>query len=160
MHFAPRKVEIGKKSDLILSTYGDPTRLPYTEESGVIHNILMDFDTAFGPDIDQTGLDEWVHELREANDAFNNLRYDRHETQQYAQAGRSKQERTNTDEAYHDLVEKINAYVILNGATNPLRSAINGINLMINAENALLKGRRTRSAGKADTPDEDEPDEE
>lgn len=44
--------------------YGDPTSLPQTEESGILHNLLQDFDAYIEDVLRSVGADAWVNDLR------------------------------------------------------------------------------------------------
>ncbi len=164
-HFKPEVVLSAKKAAIILNTYGDPTRLPYTEETGVLRNLLTDLDKKLQfADHQALGIVDWLKELARANEEFARQVGYRQSHHINLTAGESKAKRQAVDAAFNKLVEMINAYVLIAEDPSLLYDAILNINQMINEESAVIKARRTRSAKKKenepDIPDGDDGEEE
>lgn len=154
-HFKPEVVLSAKKAAIILNTYGDPTRLPYTEETGVLRNLHTDLDKKLQfADHQALGILDWLKELARANEEFAKQVGYRQSHHVNLRAGETKAKRQAVDAAFNKLVEMINAYVLISEEYTKLYQPIVDINQVIKEESAVIKARRTRSAKKkANEPD-------
>lgn len=125
--------------------YGDPTSLPQTEESGILHNLLQDFDAYLEDVLRSVGADAWVNDLRTKEDAFLSAVANRTEEESMRTVGIVKQTRQSADEAYRSLVDLVNALAVVNGDA-PYATFINHVNVLIDQQKSVLKARATRGA--------------
>lgn len=125
--------------------YGDPTSLPQTEESGILHNLLQDFDAYLEDVLRSVGADAWVNDLRTKENAFLSAVANRTEEESMRTVGIVKQTRQSADEAYRSLVDLVNALAVVNGDA-PYATFINHVNVLIDQQKSLLKARATRGA--------------
>lgn len=125
--------------------YGDPTSLPQTEESGILHNLLQDFDAYLEDVLRSVGADAWVNDLRTKENAFLSAVANRTEEESMRTVGIVKQTRQSADEAYRSLVDLVNALAVVNGDA-PYAIFINHVNVLIDQQKSVLKARATRGA--------------
>lgn len=159
-HFRDHEKDLAKQADRILSTYGDPTKLPYTEETGVLRNLITDLYNHIKPGhITDLGIGAWLAELNSANTAFSDLVKERNSEQASLISGESKAKRREVDEAYKKLVEMVNAFALVAENPSVFADAIQKVNQIIDKESAVLKARRTRSNNKNNNeePDDTQP---
>lgn len=125
--------------------YGDPTSLPQTEESGILHNLLQDFDAYLEDFLKSVGVDAWLDALRAKEEAFLDAVADRTEQEASRTVGIVKQTRQSADEAYRSLVDLVNALAVVNGDA-PYATFIDHVNVLIDQQKSVLKARATRGA--------------
>lgn len=128
--------------------YGDPTSLPQTEESGILHNLLQDFDSYLEDTLNSVGVDAWLDDLREKENAFLEAVAARTEQEASRTVGIVKQKRQSADEAYRSLVDLVNALAVVNGDA-PYATFIDHVNVLIDQQKSVLKARATRGAKKS-----------
>ena len=127
--------------------YGDPTSLPQTEESGILHNLLQDFDSYLEDTLSSVGVDAWLDDLREKENAFLEAVAARTEQEASRTVGIVKQTRQSADEAYRSLVDLVNALAVVNGDA-PYATFIDHVNVLIDQQKSVLKARATNNAKK------------
>lgn len=98
----------------IINLYGDVCTLTYSEQSSAIENLTNDLELpVIAIHTDKIGLTDWVDELKRQNRQFNeafdaiNSEFARRESNDV------KAVRTLIDPVYLQLVERINAFIIL-----------------------------------------------
>lgn len=135
-----------KAYDIVLK-YGNPIRLPQTQESGVLHNLLQDLGTLAAEDRTKAALDAWINHLSECENKFLAAVGERTEEEAARVNGIVKQTRTASETAYRKLVEVVNA---LNGllAESDYTTFISHVNALIDRQKSILKTRSTNSAKK------------
>ena len=125
--------------------YGDPTSLPQTEESGILHNLLQDFDSYLEDTLNSVGVDAWLDDLREKENAFLEAVAARTEQEASRTVGIVKQKRQSADEAYRSLVDLGNALAVVKWDA-PYASFMAHVNVLIDQQKSVLKARATRGA--------------
>lgn len=129
----------------LFDKYGDPTTLPQTEESGVLHNLLQDLKALSSDLLTQVAFGPWLSALSDAEDAFLDAVTKRTEEEAARRSGIVKQTRTEADEAYRSLVGMVNALATVNGDAD-YAVFIDHLNAIIDRQKTVLKTRTTRSA--------------
>lgn len=140
------KATAQKTYDIVLK-YGNPIRLPQTQESGVLHNLLQDLNALPAEDRTKAALDAWINHLSECENNFLAAVGERTVEEAARINGIVKQTRTATETAYRKLVEVVNA---LNGllAESDYTTFIDHVNALIDRQKTILKTRSTISAKK------------
>jgi len=140
------KATAQKTYDIVLK-YGNPIRLPQTQESGVLHNLLQDLNALPAEDRTKAALDAWINHLSECENNFLAAVGERTVEESARINGIVKQTRTATEAAYRKLVEVVNA---LNGllAESDYTIFIDHVNALIDRQKTILKTRSTISAKK------------
>ncbi len=131
----------------IFDKYGNPTKLPQTEESGVLHNLLQDLTALESEKRTALALDVWITDLQTKEEAFLAAAAVRTKEAAARQTGIVKETRTTTDTAYRSLVDTVNALVMLNGDAD-YATFIDHVNAIIERQKVILKARQTNNSKK------------
>lgn len=145
----PEEVVAGsaRMAKALLDKYGDPTRKPQTEESGILHNLIQDFEANREEQFPDLGVEIWVTDLKNKNQKFLDYSKSRTEEEAARQVGIVKEKILSVNAAYLKLVDTVNAMVLLNGEEK-FESFIDRMNILIDRQKAVLKARSTNSAKK------------
>jgi hypothetical protein len=108
---AERLLFVVRKSAIDL---GDPLRLGFTKETTAINSLLRNLEP-FSADIELIGATKRLSELATANRSFEELQIERNIEKAGKHTGNVKEARTETDTAYLNIVERINAQALLRG---------------------------------------------
>jgi hypothetical protein len=149
-HFIPEKAEAAKKLTIIFDTYGNLTIEAYDEETAKITSLVNDLQVNHSAEINLLGVADWVDELKASNIGFEDIKNTRYNEETSKTTLRMKQVRIETDKMYQDMINRINAQILLNGESN-YKDFVIAINQRI--ENVrLVLAKRKGGKGK----DEDE----
>lgn len=121
-------------------------------KSGAIKKLLADLRGPYSQDVMAAGLDGWLNQLEiddNARTTEENSRYDEKEEKTHL---RMKQVRVEMDDAYHAVVEKINALILVNGEA-PYVDFVNKLNLRIDSYANDLALRNGKGKKPTDTPE-------
>lgn len=140
----------------LFDKYDDPTKLPQTEESGVLHNLLQDLNALDSGKRTALALDVWITDLQEKEEAFLAAAAQRTEEDAARQVGIVKETRAAADAAYRSLVDTVNALAIIEGDTE-YATFIDHVNAMIDRQKAILKTRTTRAKNEEGKEEDDAP---
>ncbi len=141
----------------LFDKYGDPTALPQTEESGVLHNLLQDLQAMPAEKRTALALDVWISDLEEKEKVFLAAVQQRTSEQASRVVGIVKQSRQKAEAAYDSLVDTVNALVLLEGEAD-YATFIDHVNVLIDRQKTVLKTRSTlnaKKAGQTETPPEE-----
>lgn len=149
-HFNADIRAAAKRLQIVFNTYGNLTIKPYDAETGSLNSLINDFTTTYAADVATVGLTEWVTELAAKNKAFDDLKNNRYSDEASKTILRMKQERVKTEELYRQIVERINALIVVEGSAAysefvaELNKRIEGYNNTIAIRRA--KGKKTAVA--------------
>lgn len=133
----------------LIDKYGDPTDKPQTEESGILHNLIQDFEADMDENFSNLMVEVWVTDLKNKNQRFLDYSRMRNEEESARQVGVVKEKILLVNEAYRKLIDTVNAMVLLNGEAK-FASFIDQMNILIDRQKTVLKARATNSAKKND----------
>ena len=136
-----------KELEKLFDKYGDPTQLSQVEESGIIHNLLQDIEADPAEKRTAAGFDPWSADMAAKEEAFLEAVKARNEEEGARVTGIVKATRLESDAAYRQLVDTVNALVTLNGDA-PYLSFITSVNALIDRQKAILKARQTKADKK------------
>ena len=114
-HFDSEVAESARRIIRILDQFGNPTKLPYNNETSVLNSIIASLETTLSADIIQIGLSPWVANIKQLNTDFAKLFNDRRDEYAGRVIPAMKETRVLTDAAYKKMVERINALTIVHG---------------------------------------------
>jgi hypothetical protein len=114
-HFNPEVQGAAKRLKILFDTYGNLVQKPLNEETSALYNLLQDLNGKYAADTATAMLTEWAAELGAANEAFSKLMQDRYEETALKTDLVLKHCRTNVDDAYRAIVERIDALVVVEG---------------------------------------------
>lgn len=140
--------EAGKRLKLVLDNYKFRLDDNYMVESGIIDNILQDFQN-HATDLVKLNLTDLATQLREANDYVRKLLADRNEERSTYVIGALKTARKASDKAYAIVLMHTNAYLLLNPDR---REAIDLMRLLCEDFEYLRKHAFGPSSKKEDGP--------
>lgn len=133
----------------LIDKYGDPTDKPQTEESGILHNLIQDFEAGMEENFSNLQVEVWVTDLKNKNQRFLDYSRMRNEEESARQVGVVKEKILLVNEAYRKLIDTVNAMVLLNGEAK-FASFIDQMNNLIDRQKTVLKARATNNAKKND----------
>lgn len=133
----------------LIDKYGDPTNKPQTEESGILHNLIQDFEADMDENFSNLMVEVWVTDLKNKNQRFLDYSRMRNEEESARQVGVVKEKILLVNEAYRKLIDTVNAMVLLNGEAKFV-SFIDQVNNLIDRQKTVLKARATNNAKKND----------
>lgn len=139
--------EAAKRIKAILATYGDPRRLPYLQENGAIDNLITDLQTEKATaDLVLIHAADWLTELKKYETQFLTLFGERNAQNAIQENGAVKKARKASDVAYGQLIQVVNALVLIDGE-NAYLPFINEMNELI-AYQRIVFSRRKATAEK------------
>lgn len=140
---------IAEEAKALFDKYGDPTDLPQTEESGVLHNLLQDLLALPEEKRASLALDAWIEDLKAKEAAFQAAVQARTAEEAEQTVGIIKQSRQTADLAYDKLVETVNALVVVEGEAT-YATFIDHMNALIDRQKTVLKTRSTLNEKKSE----------
>ena len=143
-HPDPDKAEAGKRIWEIYRKYGNPTRLNYTKQYAILHNLLQEL-AELGEDLlALTGFDEWRVALLAACERFNTLRALQVKEDSLRSKGIVRRCRIAADTAYRTFVLQVNALSTIGGEAQ-YGAFIDQANVIIDGIRALQRTRATKA---------------
>jgi hypothetical protein len=143
-HFDPPVVEAAQKIEIRLKAFhGEVEKKSYEEESAAVKILVANLQTAYQPSVAVLNLTAWVNELAAAQAEFDSLFILRNTEQAAKTQKRLRDVRKQEDALYRDIVERINAYTLMNG-DQVCGAFINELNREI----AYFNGHNHHHAGK------------
>jgi len=114
-HFSEEVRSAATRLKIVFDTYGDVVRKPLNEQTSATYNILQELKGKYAPDTALVGISGWVSELEVRNNAFADLMRERFDETAARTDIVLKEARTEVDNAYFAMREKINALAIVEG---------------------------------------------
>ncbi len=147
-HFDSSVKHAAGKLKIIADTYGNVTTKPYEEETSAIYNFIKDVREKCSDEIQLiTDFEGWIDELDAANKKFESLMMNRYDEMASKPALKLREIRLNTDDAYHNVVECINAHITLEGEEN-YREFVVTLNAVIKRYTDVMAKHKGRVAAK------------
>ena len=134
----------------LFDTYGYPTSLAQTEESGVLHNLIQDLKALDAEKARLLALTPWINNLENKEKAFKEAAQKRTDEKSRVIVGVVKQCRSEADNAYRQLVSTVNALCLIEGEEK-YTTFIDHVNVMIDERKTILRTRSTINAKKNKT---------
>lgn len=110
-----------------LKDYNISTRDKLIDQTGKTTNLVADFESKLATQVEKLGLAQLVAKLKAANDSVHSLMVERNTEEGAKVLGALKAARAETDTAYYNLVEKVNALSVVDG-DNDYSTFINSVN--------------------------------
>lgn len=95
--------------------YGNIARKPYDEETGALHSLIGDLRNKYAAEVSMINATSRVDALENLNVSFEAMMKERYTSEAGKSELRMKDVRTAIDEVYNELVDFINASIIVNG---------------------------------------------
>jgi hypothetical protein len=146
-HFSEEVQAAAKRLKIVFDTYGNISKKSLNEQTSATYNILQDLESSkYASDLAKVGLVQWVAELKVRNNAFAELVRDRVDEGSVKVDIVLRKARTQLDEAYYSIVERVNALVIVEGGAN-YEAFVRKLNISV-AKYNLLATQASRKPGK------------
>lgn len=150
-HFNAEVRAAAKRLQVVLDTYGNLAAKSYDAETGALNSLINDFTGTYAADVATVGLTGWVTELAAKNKAYDDLKNQRYSDEASKTILRMREERVKTDALYHQLVERINALIVVEGEAAYAGFA-SELNKRIEGYDNTLSLRRGKGKKASDTP--------
>jgi hypothetical protein len=109
-HFDPTVVAAAKSLYNRFQAFGDIAKKSYEEETAVVNLLITDLNSAdYVSKVNLVGLASWLDELQAAETAFEQLLDERNVERSQKPEGRLKDVHKETEAAYHQMTDRINA---------------------------------------------------
>jgi len=153
-HYDPVVSEAARKLKILFDTYGDVSKKPLNEQTSAVYNILQELKGNYAPQAQIVAIDGWVIELESRNNAFDALMKQRFGETAARTDVVVKTARAELDAAYDAIVERVNAFTVIEGDAQYERF-VKTLNTVIAKYTATLNARLGRKHHKAaaDTPE-------
>jgi len=149
-HFAPHIRDAACRLQIVFDTYGRINVKPLNEQTSAIYNLLQDLDsTKYRLDANHVGIIDWLRELETRNNNFADLVRQRFEESAKKVNVVMKEARKNTDDIYNEIIEFINAKVVIDGIEK-YDNVVKTLNVII----AKFTFRRQRHAQEVEEEDD------
>jgi hypothetical protein len=167
-HFNLLIREAAYRLKIVFDTYDRPNtiiNLPYDAETVSINNLIQEWETKYMPDLETIGLVPWVKELRERNNAFDELTKRYSEQLAEKTSLRPKEIRQQTDELYKQIILVISANIVMEAEENEEKGIeeesiyapfVNELNVLIKHYNDLLAQHLGRLKAKKESESQNE----
>jgi len=145
-HFDADKRDAAKYLQNILNHYGNIARKLYDEETAAIYNFIQEvrIKPAY---LTKLELTDWIDQLEIENKAFDALLEKRYNEEAAKTTLRMKDIRTETDRCYRDMLDRIDAFILINGE-DQYSDFVNELNVRVKRFKDMIAQRKGRSAAK------------
>ena len=141
-HFDEEVRGAAKRLKIVFDTYGNIAKKTLSEQTSATYNILQDLESGkYAPDVAKVGLGRWVAELKARNTAFAGLMRERVDEGSLKVDIVLKKARTQLDEAYYAIAERVNAFVVIEGSAD-YEPFIRKMNINISKFSLLMPVRK------------------
>jgi hypothetical protein len=144
-HYKDENIAAAKKLAIILNTYGNIANESYDEETALISKLVKELQGNYMAETQLLGLAEWVEELKKSNTVFQTLKDQRYSEESEKTELRMKNVRKQMDEIYKNIINRINAQILLNGEAN-YKDFVTALNLRIEHYKTLIVQHKKRAS--------------
>jgi len=147
-HFDADVKKAANRVWVVLNSFGNISILSYDEETASIRKLSSELTANYAADVQLLGLDGWLTELTNKNDAFDSLMKLRYTEGSGKTTLRMKPMRLEVDEAYRKISKRIDALIEINGE-DAYKDFVLELNNRIDKYNNII-ARREGSNSKKD----------
>ncbi|MDR2652936.1 MAG: DUF6261 family protein [Prevotellaceae bacterium] len=148
-HFDANRREAAKRLQIALNHYGNIARKSYDEETASIYNFLQEMNGAYAADVATLNLTDWITQLDADNRAFDALQQARYTEGEAKTDIRVVEVRKELDRNYRDILDRIDASILLNGETQ-YAPFVKALNIRVEHYSDIIAQRKGRAAKKKD----------
>jgi hypothetical protein len=150
-HYESKVVIAAKRLDVVMHTYGNLARKPLNEETSAVYNFCTELSSdKYAADVEIAGLTGWVVKLGSDNRNLDTLMMARNAENAAVTHLKLKDCREKTDAVYHQIAERINALIVVNGEEQ-YAGFVNELNQLIEKySNAIAQRAGKRRKVKSD----------
>jgi SMC interacting uncharacterized protein involved in chromosome segregation len=152
------EIESAEALKRVVDLYGDVRNISYNEESAALTNLVNNMQLpANETHIVKVGITTWVAELKRVNEQFITVFNERNSELSVRESGDVRPVRKQLDPIYEQMVEKINASIVLETAKPNVAAFVGEHNQKIEYYRTTLAARSGRKKGKDDKKEDDTP---
>ncbi len=141
----PEESESAKVLMRVIDLYGNVRQMAYKEETSAITNLVNDLLLPVNEvHLNRLGIYSWVVALKNENDQFQSITQERVSELAGRSRGDVRTVRLMIDPIYQELVETVNAAVILNLASPEAKGFVTKLNVVIKSYKTMLAARSGR----------------
>lgn len=137
---------VADKVFAIIGKYGQLSQMGYKELYPNLQAMLIELK-AIPEDLSKLWMQVWIDALSQACDDFMAITEEKIMEDTQKEVGIVQEKRIIAEEAYKNLVNRINAGASYNGS-EPYESFMNAVNVVIEEYKAMLSSRKTRNINK------------
>jgi hypothetical protein len=149
-HFSPEVRAAAERLKVLFDTYGNIAIKPLNEQTSATYNILQELQGKYAQDAEAVGITQWAAELQVRNNAFSSLMKERFDETASKCDIVLREARTELDQSYFAIRERINALAIVEGDAD-YENFIRTLNAVIAKYTAILNmrlGKRGKKEGE------------
>ena len=146
-HFWVPKREAAERVQIVIDHYGNIARKPYDDETASLFNFIQEMNGTYAADINTLGVKEWIDKMNSDNQTFQGLMDNRYTEGAGKTYLRMKDVREKTDRCYRDMIERLDALMLINGDTQ-YAPFVNELNTRVERFDNMLAQRKGRSQAK------------
>ncbi|MDR0756880.1 MAG: DUF6261 family protein [Tannerella sp.] len=151
-HFSEEKREAARRLFIVFDTFGNLSVKPANEETAGIYNLLQELNGDCRPQVELLGVSDWVKQLETDNDAYEALVRERNTETAARPQIRLAEKRTQAQQVYAQIVERIEALAIVHGET-AYAPFVGEWNAFVQRYSHTLSQRKGRKKNSPDSPD-------
>lgn len=144
-HFNADKRAASARLKIVFDQYGNVARKTYDEETAAITKLVQEATGTYSADVATSGLADWVIELDAKNKAFDALMKSRYSEEAGKTELRMKSVRLDIDAAYRDIINRLDALMLINGSAN-YEAFVRELNTRVEKYNNIIAQRKGRNA--------------
>jgi hypothetical protein len=144
-HFDPQKREAARLLMILLDHFGNLARKAPNEETAGIYNLMQELNGAYADKVRILLLEDWTRQLAADNEAYEVLVKDRNVEVAQRSKLRMKEIRSEMQDVYAKIVERIEAVITLNGETPQFMGFVNELNAFLKRYADVLAQRKGKS---------------
>lgn len=129
----------------VIDLYGDKRSAPYNIESASLTNLVADLLSPKNkPYLETLSITSWVNALKTQNEEFQALFNERNEELAGRQSGNTEEFRVKVDEKYEEIIDHINATIVLKTAKPGVEKFVKELNEKIKYYKNVISIRKGR----------------
>ncbi|MFC2319709.1 MAG: DUF6261 family protein [Segatella oulorum] len=114
-HPDAEQVKAAQRLERLLKDYNIDPKMQLDRETGLLLNLISDLETKSAADVTALALTPVVQAMKQANDKLREVTRARANDRAVQIVGQLRQAQHASDEAYHTLVQKVNALAVVEG---------------------------------------------
>lgn len=144
-HFKEASANAAKRIQIVFDTYGNLSQKPLNEETSGIYNLVAELKDNHMDDINTLELEEWLIHLEQFNLDYDTLVKNRYDEAAAKTTLVLREVRTQIDEVYRRITERIEALYIVEEENEIFENFIRRLNVVVEKYNNTVAQRYGRN---------------
>jgi len=146
-HYIPEMKHAASRVQIVIDEHGNIAAKTYDKETAAIISLISKLNQHYADDITTLGIAGWLNELQANNESFDQLMNNRYTKETIKTQLRMKTVRTEVDDSYRTIIDRINALIIVNGEAD-YKEFVSEMNQRIERNNINLSVRLGRNTSE------------